>query len=217
MKIRQLVSLTTMFNFLLLVITGVVLYVVPHGRIADWSDWRWLGLSKTQWGDLHISSGVLFCIMGVWHGCLNGKAILRYLRGRRDCAVSISTELVAALLLTMVLCIGTYQQWPPFSWISEMGERIKDGQSETYGEPPYGRAERSSLIHISKRMGLNLETALASLREANIEFTDENETLGDIARLNDVSPSAVFKIMTQGQPFPRTAMPHRGWRRRESL
>jgi len=199
MQMRHLVSLTTMFTFLLLIFTGVVLYIVPHGRIAYWSDWHWLGLSKTEWGDLHLTSGVLFCVAGVWHACLNGRAIVRYLRRRRNGATVVSPELVMSLVLTAILCVGTYLDWPPFSWIVGLGERIKDAGSEKYGEPPYGHAELSSLELVSQRMRLDLKTALKSLREANIEFEGKGDILGDIAVRNGTSSSEVYKIIMNGQ------------------
>ncbi|MBL7077548.1 MAG: DUF4405 domain-containing protein [Kiritimatiellae bacterium] len=199
MKTRRLISLTALFSFVLLLLTGVVLYIVPHGRIAYWSDWHWLGLSKTQWGDLHISSGVLFVIVGIWHICLNWDAILRYLQGRRTGWRAPSVELVTALLLTGVLCVGTYMEWPPFSWTVALSEHIKDMGAEKHGEPPYGHAERSSLEVLARRMRLDPSAVLQSLEKAGIVFQDETSTLGAIARENGTTPNAIYTIILAEQ------------------
>jgi len=50
-----------------------------------------------------------------------------------------------ALLLTLVVGVGTYFEVPPMSTVLDFSESIKDKASEKYGEPPYGHAELSSL------------------------------------------------------------------------
>lgn len=67
MNLRRTASLTALVSFVLEIVTSVILYIVPHGRVAYWSDWRMWGLSRTQWADLHINLGVLFLIAVVIH------------------------------------------------------------------------------------------------------------------------------------------------------
>ena len=62
MNIRRLTSLTAALAFLMMVLTSVILYIVPHGRVAYWSDWRLWGLSKTDWGNIHTNLGLLFLL-----------------------------------------------------------------------------------------------------------------------------------------------------------
>jgi hypothetical protein len=50
MKIRKITSLTALASFLLLILNSVVLYIVPHGRIAYWSDWLYVGADKDRMG-----------------------------------------------------------------------------------------------------------------------------------------------------------------------
>jgi hypothetical protein len=59
MNIRRVTSLTAMIAFIAMLITSIILYIVPQGRIAYWADWRLLGLTKEQWGDIHINMGLL--------------------------------------------------------------------------------------------------------------------------------------------------------------
>ncbi|MFP7753178.1 DUF4405 domain-containing protein [Thermodesulfobacteriota bacterium B35] len=48
MNIRRITSMTMLVSFVLLSVTSIVLYIVPHGRVAYWADWHLWGLSKTQ-------------------------------------------------------------------------------------------------------------------------------------------------------------------------
>lgn len=51
---RKITSLTAFLSFFMMLLTSVVLYLTPQGRVAYWADWRLLGLSKEQWGAIHI-------------------------------------------------------------------------------------------------------------------------------------------------------------------
>jgi len=53
---RAFVTLLTTFCFVVLVLTGFVLFVEPHGRVAYWTDWRLLGLGKQHWDGIHRAS-----------------------------------------------------------------------------------------------------------------------------------------------------------------
>ena len=61
MKIRRITSLTALFAFIVMTFTSVILYIVPHGRIAYWSDWHLFGLSKKEWGSIN-NLGLFFLL-----------------------------------------------------------------------------------------------------------------------------------------------------------
>ena len=73
MELRKITSLTLLLSFVILVLTSIVLYIVPEGRVAYWSDWRLLWLSKTQWGDIHTNSGFLFLAAGLLWGLVTAQ------------------------------------------------------------------------------------------------------------------------------------------------
>ena len=87
--LRKIVSLTALTSFLLTIVTSVVLYIAPQGRIAYWSDWHLLGLTKTQWGNLHINLGTLFLIALCVHIYYNWKPITAYLSKARKVVVMV--------------------------------------------------------------------------------------------------------------------------------
>lgn len=97
--LRKIISLTTFFSFVLLIISSVMLYVVPEGRVAYWADWRII-FTKAQWGDLHITGGALFLVAGLWHTFLNWKPVMNYIRGAKD--GSRKPLLAAALICLFV-------------------------------------------------------------------------------------------------------------------
>ena len=108
MNIRRISSLTVLLSFILLFITIIVLYIVPHGRVAYWADWRLWGLTKEQWGNIHINIGLLFLLSIFLHIYYNWKALLNYLKNKARQLTVLTWDFNAALVLTLIFAIGTY-------------------------------------------------------------------------------------------------------------
>lgn len=195
MNIRKITSMTMFISFLFLVLTSIILYIVPQGRVAYWADWHLWGLTKTEWGNLHINLGFLFLFAGLLHMYYNWAPIKAYMKNRSRELKVFTPSFNAALLLTLVVGIGTYLEIPPMSSVISLGDSIKDSASEKYGEPPYGHAELSSLKLFSKKQGLDLALGMELLRKENIQFTDSKDTLGAIATANKMSPQEVYNII----------------------
>lgn len=208
MKVRRITSLTALISFCLLVLTSVVLYIVPQGRVAYWADWRLWGLSKTQWGDIHINLGLLFLLAIFLHIYYNWKPILNYLKNRAKQLKLFTPEFNVALLLTAIFTIGTLFYVPPFNWVLILGDHFKASAEAKYGAPPYGHAELSSLKSFASRTGLNLEESMARIKKEGLRFEGPSQTLKDIAQANQMSPQQVFEIMkTNDEPRKSAAMP----------
>ena len=107
MNIRRITSLTALLSFILLFITIVVLYIVPQGRVAYWADWRLWGLTKEQWGDIHINIGLLFLLSIFLHIYYNWKPLLNYLKNKAGQLKRMPREFNAALLLIILFSVGT--------------------------------------------------------------------------------------------------------------
>ncbi|MGD9014349.1 MAG: DUF4405 domain-containing protein, partial [Desulfobacterales bacterium] len=99
MNIRRVTSLTALLSFMLLFITIIVLYIVPQGRVAYWADWRLWGLTKSQWGNIHINVGLLFLLSIFLHIYYNWKALLNYLKDKAKNLKVLTREFNVALVL----------------------------------------------------------------------------------------------------------------------
>jgi hypothetical protein len=106
MRARKITSLTALLSFIPLFVTSVVLYIIPQGRVAYWADWRLWGLSKTQWGDIHINLGLLFLLSILLHVYYNWRPILNYLKNRARQVRIFTPEFNVALLLTTAFTIS---------------------------------------------------------------------------------------------------------------
>jgi hypothetical protein len=208
MTLRKMTSLTALLAFVGMVVTSLVLYIGPQGRVAYWSDWTLLGLDKTRWGDLHINMGLLFLLCLSLHIYYNWNAIAVYLKNKARRVRIFTPDFNAALVLTVALLAGTLLAVPPFNWPLLLNVHFKDAAAAKYGEPPYGHAELSPLRQLARRTDLDLPAAMAALKAAGIRFDSDQATLQTIARQNNRSPQAVYQIMINAAaPGPARGLP----------
>ncbi len=210
-------------SFLLLIVTSIVLYVVPEGRVSYWSDWRFMGLTKTLWGDVHINLGVLFLVSGLLHLYYNWKPMVAYMKNKAKQLKIFTPDFNVALALTLIFTVGTLLHIPPMSTILDFSASFKDAGAQKYGEPPYGHAELSSLKMFAQRTGLDLDVIKQQLQKSGMVFDDESSTLLDIARANNCTPKDVYVAMlppketTDAETFPDQPFPGIGRMRLEDL
>jgi len=222
MNMRKITSMTMLISLLILLLNSVILYVVPEGRVAYWADWRFWGLTKGEWSDQHITVGVLFLIAGVLHIYYNWKPIVAYMKNKAREVKVFTGAFNVALAVSLLFVVGTYFQIPPMSTILDISSSFKDSGSKTYGEPPYGHAELSSLKFFAKKEYLDLEKSMELLKEAGVKVSSEKDTLKMIANNNKMTPQQVYEIIkpastnvsgpdgeTVGKSFPDSPAP--GW------
>ena len=195
MNMRKITSMTMVWSLIVLVFNSVVLYVVPEGRIANWADWRFWGLEKHDWSAQHTTVGFLFIFAALLHIFYNWKAILSYMKDKARRVKVFTGASTIGLVLTVVFVVGTYLDVPPMSTIVEFSERIKEGAARTYGDPPYGQAQSSSLKGFTSRMGLDLTRSRELLREAGIEVNDDNEMKQQIAKRGGNTPQQIYDLI----------------------
>ena len=195
MNLRKVTSLTAALSFLLMMVTSIVLYIVPQGRVAYWANWKLWGLTKTDWGNIHITLGFLFLIALVLHMYYNWKPLIAYLKDKARRLTVVTPEFNIALLLTVACLVGTYFAVPPFAWVITLNDHFKESGAKKYGEPPYGHAELSSLKTFAKKMNLDLEKSLRLLGEAGYGVADSDTTLQEIADKYDLAPQHVYETV----------------------
>lgn len=195
MKIRRITSLTASVAFLLMLLTSTILYIVPQGRVAYWADWRLWGLTKTDWGNIHINLGLLFLIALFLHIYYNWKPLISYLKNKAKEIKVFTPEFNVALIISIAFIAGTYFLVPPFSWVMALNDHFKDTGAEKYGEPPYGHAELSSLKTFTKKMNLDLAKSMDLLDKAGYTVETSDISLDTIGRRYNVPPQLIYQTI----------------------
>lgn len=200
---RGLTSFFTLFGFLIMSVTGLVLYVVPAGRVAYWINWQMGGMTKTDWGNIHILSSILFVVAGAIHTWLNWKPLMNYFKDRVSKGIRLRRELAISSVVSVWIVISALFPIPPLSYLLDFNEWLKETWIvETDYEPPFGHAELLSLQTFSKKMEIDPDAAAAELRAKGVSFDSPEETLGEIAERNNTSPMNIYLLIKKFEPAP---------------
>ena len=208
---RSLVAFIVTWAFVILTITGLVIYVVPQGRIAYWTHWSLLGLSKEQWGDVHMMFGGIFIIAGIIHLYFNWKPFKKFLADRVKGHLQLKQEFVIAMVFSLVIVVMSIFHIPPVSWVFDLNQILKESWvTSPELEPPFGHAEEVSLAGLSRRMNLDLQQGIKALKRQGFSFSGPQDSLEKIARANNVTPMDVYAVIRQyekePEPLPASGM-----------
>ncbi len=190
---RKYLSLLLLFNLCITGFSGLVLYITPHGRVAYWTFWSFLGLKKDQWEAIHIIFGILLLIFGIWHIYLNWRALKNYLLKRAT--IIFSKEFWVTAVITLGIFILTLFNVPPFSTIINLSESIKTYWEKEVSNPPVPHMELFSLKKVAKYLEISPEQALVILKSKGIKVKSIEETLKSIAQHNHTSPAKIYNLL----------------------
>lgn len=191
--LRSFTAFIVTWAFLVLTVTGIVLYIVPQGRVAYWVHWALGGLDKEQWGGLHMIFGGLFIGAGILHLWFNWKPFRNYVAERAAGHLAVKRELVTSLLLTVLIAVMAVFSIPPVSWVFDLNDAVKEAWvTRPELEPPFGHAEEASLSGLARRMDIDLAKAQAALAAAGVKVASPRDSLESIARANGITPMEVY-------------------------
>jgi len=197
-SLRRIVSLTALFTFLM-VYTGVILFFVPEGRVAYWVNWKMLGLTKTQYAEIHTVACLLFLVVSILHIYLNWKPIVNYLKNSAKKLIIATPNFVVAFLITAIFLLGGLYKFTPFDKFLKIGTRAEEYWSETFGEPPFGHAELVGLKSFCNKMDIDYDEAVKLLENKGIAVKEENETLLDIAKRAGMAPAGIYSVIKKAK------------------
>ncbi len=193
-KTKAFTSFTITWAFLVTSIAGIILFIAPQGRIANWNVWTIWGLDKEQWGAVHTLMSFLFLILAIFHLFVFNWAVFKaYLKDRVNRGVKLKRELYSSLALVLILGIGTYYEIPPFQTIMDIGGRFDTYWENKTSAPPVSHAEDLTLSALaSEQLNSTSAEVMQILGEMNIT-ADEGDMLGTIAENNQLSPAELYE------------------------
>ncbi len=192
---RIFISFGLLLSFLMLLVSGVILYISPPGRVANWTDWRMLGLTKTGWENQHAIFGFAFAILSIFHlFFINWRAFLSYLKTKSSEGLKSPKELFGSVVLALIFGIGTFYALQPFSAIIDFGNSVSESWERRDRQPPVPHAESMTLVELALQPGLggDAEVLKAKLEKAGFRVDSVQQTLGEIAEKNHTTAEKVY-------------------------
>ncbi|AHJ11673.1 DUF4405 domain-containing protein [Sulfurospirillum multivorans] len=194
-SLRRFISLSISFSFLIMSYTGIILFLSPKGRVANWTNWELLGLDKTQYTHLHVTFMVLFLLGMFFHIYLNWGSLLNYLKNRAKSFSLFTKEFLFALGLNLLFIVGTLYYWAPFEQFLDFQEEVKASWEEKVDQAPYGHAELSTLEEFSQKTGRNVSVIVSQLNASKLKGVNLTKTIAQIAQENGKSPAQIFDMI----------------------
>ncbi len=56
-----------LWSIIVMTYTGIMLFIAPPGRVANWANWKLFALSKEDYAQIHSTFMVLFIVMTLLH------------------------------------------------------------------------------------------------------------------------------------------------------
>lgn len=195
---RAFVSLTLAVGFGIAMVAGLVLYITPQGRVANWIGWRVLGLGKEQWGAVHMTGSALFMAMALLHVSYNWKALLAYLRRKARESSGLRWEPLAALTVGLLFVAGTVAEWQPFQSVIHVNGAAKRYWEAKADVAPRPHAEEMTLAAYAADLGMHPDGLLMRLAAAGLEVSDPQEKLGSVAARHGLAPADIHAMAGAG-------------------
>ena len=196
---RAFISLGLTYSFIIIFITGIVLYLAPPGRIAHWVNWKFIGFLKEEWQAIHMNFSLLFVVLSIFHlFTVNWKTFWSYLKSKTSKGLNKKREFFISTFLTIAIFFAVIFSIPPFSTVVDFGEYLTNSWDNEDVNPPIPHAELLSLADLTTQLeDANIEKIESKLKANKIKYENVNQTLSEIAILNNMTPNAVYEIITK--------------------
>ncbi len=206
---RGLTSFTVTFSFLLMILSGAILFIAPRGRTANWVGWSFLGFWREQWVAMHITLATLFVLVGIVHLAFNWQVLWGYVLSRTGRRLRLWKEGLAAIAIVLALGAAAVWQLPPAQPLVGASDRIKDHWANALPAGPMPHAELLTLEEVSARSGISVEGLIQALGRAKLGVRGKDQSLLDVALANGTTPARVYDAMLA--QFPELSrLPGRG-------
>jgi hypothetical protein len=199
---RVFISFGLFLALLMMLVSSVVLYIAPPGRVANWTDWRLIGLTRTGWRNQHLIFGFAFLLLSLFHLFLvNWKEFFSYLKAKTTQGIKNPAELISILLLSSFFGIGTFYGAQPFSAIIGFGNSISSSWERSENRSPIPHAELLTLIQLSQQSGLggDPDAMKTRLEKSGLKVGSVKETLAEIAEANGMAAEKVYEMLAPAE------------------
>lgn len=199
-KWRSFVSFGMFFSFLVMSMSGLILYIAPPGRVFRWTNWHFLWIDLSQWQSLHTLFSYLFLGFAISHiFSMNWKILFSYFTRKAKEGLRRKRELIASSILVIIFITGTMLNIQPFKAVMNLGSKVSAYWGEKIDYPPVAHAEEMTLEEIA-RVLLHIPVQDFTKRIVDVGYQIDNaqQVLEEVCKQNNVAPYEFFRNTTKG-------------------
>lgn len=190
---QSFISIGLLLSFIVMLISGIVLYIAPEGSLSRWIGWDILNLSKKQWEYQHTIFSYLFILFSIFHVFkINWSYLISYFVIEKFKMINLK-EIIVAVVITVFIFMGTLFNWSPFKNVIQFGNKISDSYAENVEMSNIPDAEKLSLKDFAEEVfNISYSDLVSNLEKFNFDKVDENSTVIDFCNLNDITPEEFY-------------------------
>jgi hypothetical protein len=194
---KSFVSFSLAWTFLIIFISGIVLYIAPPGRVSNWTNWRLFGFSKSAWQAIHTIFSLAFVVLSIFHlFTYNWRVFWHYLTSKAAQGVNKQKELVISVILIMMVFFGTYFNIQPFKTIIDFGEWTTESWEIKEEQAPIPHAEMLTIKELSgKYIKLSADSILLLIHQKGFLADSTGQSMMKISELNNITPAKLYAII----------------------
>jgi len=195
---KGFVSFSLFWTFFIILFSGVILYIAPPGRVANWTDWKLFIFSKSQWQAIHTIFSYTFVILSIFHlFSLNWKAFWSYVKTGAIAGLNKRKELIFSSILTVVIFFGTIFNIQPFKAVMDFGEWTTESWETKEEQAPIPHAEILTIKEIAQKyLKTSPDSLIAILTQKGVKVDSSGQTLLKISELNNITPAKLYNLLT---------------------
>lgn len=206
---RVFISFGLTWSLLIILVSGIVLYIAPVGRYANWVNWKILGYTRDGWQSIHTIFSLTFVVLSVFHlFTVNWSAFGSYIKSKTSSGINKKKELAISIVLTIVFLLGTSYTLPPFKNVSEFGKYMSGTWEKKEQAPPVAHAELLTIKELAAQSHLSVDEFSNKFTSNGIVFDNiDKQSLKEIALKNNLTPDEIYR---QGTKKSENEMPGAG-------
>lgn len=195
---KAFISFGLTYAIIILLLSGIMLYVSPPGRYAHWVNWTLWGFKKEGWQGIHIIFSFGFVVLSILHLLwINWKSFVSYLKSKKS-GFQKKRELITSTLFILVLFFGTIYAVPPFKSILDLGENLTASWEKIEERAPVPHAELLTLAELSEQLDMPVDEVIRKLDSHKIKYENvNNQSLQEIAEFNSSTPIEIYEIIAK--------------------
>jgi hypothetical protein len=194
---KSFVSFSLAWSFLIIFISGIVLYIAPPGRVTNWTNWMLLGFTKAGWQAIHTIFSYTFVVLSIFHlFFLNWRVFWYYFTSKAVKGLNKRKELLVSAVLIMVVFLGTHFNTQPFKAIMDFGEWTTESWEIKEEQAPIPHAEILTIRELSgKYIKMSADSILLLIHQKGLKADSVGQTISRISELNNLTPAKLYSII----------------------
>jgi hypothetical protein len=200
---RSFISFGLTWSLLIIFVSGIVLYISPAGRYANWVNWKVAGFTKEGWAAIHAVFSYTFVVLSIFHlFTVNWTAFWSYLKSKTKAGINKKKELAISTVLTLVFFLGIIYAVPPFRYVEDFGEFIAgtwEKNEQVTSAAPVAHAELLTINELAYQLKIgNTEEFSRKFTANGIMFDNtDKQSLQEIAKQNNTTPAEIYQKVTK--------------------